>query len=181
MFLELSFDKNVEGTRCSLVRASLTCGLTIAIFCITSVFMTAGISAFFDIYLSGFSAMSYVLAVGFSVEYTVHLVHRFIACGETGPMKRAECAVEQLFKPVTYAMLASFLGVIVMGTSDILFVRTYFFAPLVIVMLVTFHLGMFVLPALLSSCFGGFIVMGLDTSNVQTVPKEPDDMDDAMM
>jgi hypothetical protein len=57
----------------SLIGASL-----ISLTCIMSLICVVGLSALAGINLSGYSNMSFVLSIGFSVEYSVHIVSRWL-------------------------------------------------------------------------------------------------------
>jgi len=131
--------------------AAWLCTFLIAITCIFSIFVTAGVSAMLDVNLTAFSIVSYVLAVGYSVEYSVHVVHRYF----TSPLS-LETADERLLAtmrfltlPTLLAFLSSTIGIACMAGTDIKFVLTYFFKPLITAMFVTYFAGVFLLPTLI--------------------------------
>ena len=63
---------------CKVFGGSLTGALIIAATIELSLVCVSGLSALFDVSFMGFSTMSFVLSVGFSVEYSVHVVARWL-------------------------------------------------------------------------------------------------------
>merc|ERR1712093_744112 len=113
--------------------------------------MGVGFCGLANIQLSGFTAMSCVMSTGLAVEYSVHVVHRFLEAPFSTSTERVHYAMEWLFSPTVMAFLTSAVGVLMMAFSEFRFVRLYFFAPLACAALTSFFFGAFALPSLLSS------------------------------
>jgi len=136
--------------------------LLIILTCVLSTVTVIGMSSLFGVSLTAFSVMSFVLSVGFVVEYSVHIIHRFI----TAPMKyesarkRVEYSMSFLFLPTFMAFVSSTIGVVCLAFTEFEFNKIYFFRPLMIVMFVTYFFGCFFLPALLSLIELDFLKLG---------------------
>merc|ERR1712228_384666 len=114
---------------------------------------TIGFNSVFDIALNGFTAMAALLALGLSVEYSVHVIHRFIVTECDGAASRIELSMEWLFWPTLAGFLTTAVSTLMLCFAEFEFVRLYYFGPLAIATLCTYFYGVFALPALL-----GFMV-----------------------
>jgi predicted RND superfamily exporter protein len=114
-----------------------------------SLLTVVGFCAWSNIKLSGFTAMSCVMSTGLSVEYSVHVVHRFIEAPPGTAVARIHHTMEWLFSPTALAFLTSAVSVLMMAFSKFRFVRLYFFAPLACAVLTSYYFAGFALPSLL--------------------------------
>lgn len=96
--------------------------------------------------------MAFVLSVGFAVEYSVHIVTRFLKADlqlETG-LERVKYTMSFLMLPTFMSFFSSLIGVICLAFTEFEFNFTFFFQPLIILMFVTYFYGCWWLPAVLT-------------------------------
>ena len=96
--------------------------------------------------------MSFVLSVGFAVEYSVHIVARFLKADsqlETG-LDRVKYTMSFLMLPTFMSFGSSVIGVICLAFTEFEFSFTFFFKPLIILMFVTYFYGCWWLPVVLT-------------------------------
>ena len=96
--------------------------------------------------------MSFVLSVGFAVEYSVHIVARFLRADstyETG-LERVKYTMSFLMMPTFMSFASSLIGVVCLAFTEFEFNYTFFFKPLIIVMFATYFYGCWWLPAMLT-------------------------------
>jgi len=130
---------------------SLICGLIVALNSALSLFVVVGMSALSGVNMCGLSAMACLMSAGFSVEFSVHVVHRFVEADPSlSPVDRVIEGVESLFMPTALGFISSAVGIMTLLFSRFSFVLIYFFVPLFIMLVVTFFFGIFMLPAILS-------------------------------
>ena len=131
----------------SLAGASL-----IGITCVLSIIAVIGLSSLANVSLTAFSVMSFILSIGFVVEYSVHITHRFITAplSFSTSIERVEHAMSFLFLPTFMSFTSSTIGVICLAFTKFEFTQKYFFRPLMIVMFVTYFFGCYFLPMILS-------------------------------
>jgi hypothetical protein len=126
-----------------------TGGLVVTLTSAATLLTVTGISSMADVNLCGLSAMSCIMSAGFAVEYSVHVVHRFMeAPADMTPQDRALKAMDGLFLPTSMAFLTSGVGICFLMASTFTFVHVYFFTPLFTVLFVTYFFGVFTLPVL---------------------------------
>lgn len=125
-----------------LIAATVAFGLVVVI----------GLSILSGVRLSGFSNMSFVLSVAFTVDYSIHIVSRWlrIDLSEKTSLGRVRATMSFLMLPTFMAFASSTIGVICLAFSQFYFVQVYFFKPLIIVMFVTYFFGCYWLPAVLA-------------------------------
>jgi predicted RND superfamily exporter protein len=145
---ELSFGK--RGTCTQRICASFVASLFIALVSTASLLAVVGYCALTKIKLSGFTAMSCVMSTGLAVEYSVHVVHRFLEAPSGKAAERVNHAMSWLLAPSGMAFLTSAFSVLMMAFSEFRFVRLYFFAPLAYAVVTSYFFGVFALPCLLS-------------------------------
>eukprot|EP00933_Yihiella_yeosuensis_P057651 TRINITY_DN5761_c0_g1_i4.p1 TRINITY_DN5761_c0_g1~~TRINITY_DN5761_c0_g1_i4.p1 ORF type:complete len:1207 (-),score=263.33 TRINITY_DN5761_c0_g1_i4:401-4021(-) len=177
LFLAMDFtfgEHRSEQSTSQLQKLAAACAgaAIITVIVCLSTFTVFGISTLADIKLSVFSIMSYLTSIGFAVEYSVHIVHRFLrapaACDSAS--QRVDYAMEFLFLPTFMGSSASIAGILCMGFAKAQFVLKYFFAPLLVVMFVTYFYGCVFLPTILHYLGSKWIRMPLKSDVVQ--PKE---------
>lgn len=162
LFLFIKLKLEHEHSTRDIIAGSLAGGLLIALTCVWSVVTVVGLSSASGVNLTAFSDMSYVLSIGFAVEYSVHIIHRFI----TAPMhlstahSRVEYAMTMLFLPTFMSFVSSTIGVACLAFTEFEFNYTFFFKPLIIVMVTTYFYGCYALPVLLSKLNCGFLKLG---------------------
>jgi hypothetical protein len=145
---ELSFVK--RGTCSQRICASFVASFFIALVSTASLLAVVGYCALTKIRLSGFTAMSCVMSTGLAVEYSVHVVHRFLEAPPGKASERVHHAMGWLLAPSGMAFLTSAFSVLMMAFSEFRFVRLYFFAPLAYAVITSYFFGVFALPCLLS-------------------------------
>lgn len=147
IFMELLFSH--RGTCLERVMAAGLGALLIAIVSAASLMTVVGFCGLAGIQLSGFTAISCVMSTGLAVEYSVHVVHRFLVAPPGTAVARMNHAMEWLFSPSAMAFLTSAVSVLMMAFSEFRFVRLYFFAPLACAVLTSYIFGSVTLPCLL--------------------------------
>jgi len=132
---------------CGTLAAALIIGVAILI-CLMA---TIGISILAGVNLTGFSNMSFVLSIAFSVEYSVHVVSRWLRAPLilTSSLERVQYTMSFLMLPTFMAWISSTIGVVCLAFTEFSFTEVFFFRPLIIVMMVTYYIGVYVLPAFL--------------------------------
>jgi len=148
IFAELSL--SLRGTCVKRLLASTLGAFLIAAVSAVSLLTVVGFCGLVGIQLSGFTAISCVMSTGLAVEYSVHVVHRFIDSPSGPALERIHHAMEWLFAPSAMAFLTSAFSVAMMAFSEFRFVRLYFFAPLACAVISSYAFGAFTLPCLLS-------------------------------
>merc|ERR1719188_2227181 len=89
------------------------------------------------------------MSTGLAVEYSVHVVHRFLEDPSSRASARIDYAMAWLFSPTAMAFVTSAVSVLMMAFSEFRFVRLYFFAPLACAVIASYFFGGFTLPCLL--------------------------------
>jgi len=128
---------------------SLCGALLISMTTFVSLLTVSGLSTLFSVSFTGFSMMSFVLSVAFAVEYSVHIVARWLRA----PMSvhnRVEYTMSFLFLPNFMSFVSSTIGVACLAFTEFEFNEVFFFRPLIIVMFTTYFFGCWWLPVLLT-------------------------------
>lgn len=142
--------------------ASLVGAVIIALTIVTCLIPVMGISMLFGVNLTAFSNMAFALSIGFATEYSVHVIHRFLAAPIyiEEATKRVEYTMKFLTQPLTLSFLASVIGVACLAFTEIEFTERFFFRPLMCVMLVTYFVGAYFLPIVLTKLNFEFLRVG---------------------
>jgi hypothetical protein len=150
LFAKLSFEKRHAQRKIFL--GSLIGALLITVTILVSLTAVIGLSVLADVSLTGFSNMSFVLSVGFAVEYSVHVVARWIRAENaiTSSLDRVKHTMSFLMLPTFMSWVSSTIGVVCLAFTDFEFNQVFFFRPLLIVMMVTYFIGCYSLPVLLT-------------------------------
>jgi hypothetical protein len=150
LFAKLSFEKRHAQRK--IFWGSLIGALLITGTILTSLVTVIGLSVLADVSLTGFSNMSFVLSVGFAVEYSVHIVARWIRADNsmTTSLERVKHTMSFLMLPTFMSWVSSTIGVVCLAFTDFEFNQVFFFRPLLIVMMVTYFVGCYSLPAFLT-------------------------------
>ena len=131
-----------------------------------------GVTGFLQIKFSSIPAIMIIACVGVAVEFTAPLTFYFLkASPEPGEKKlsffginmpsfiahwfvsrneRMHKALEHRFTPVFNGSITTFLGIIMLAFAELLFIRLYFFAILITIVLLGMANGLVLLPVLLS-------------------------------
>ena len=131
-----------------------------------------GVTGFLGIKFSSIPAIMIIACVGVAVEFTAPLTFYFLkASPEPGEKKlsffginlpsfiahwfvsrneRMHKALEHRFTPVFNGSITTFLGIIMLAFAELLFIRLYFFAILITIVLLGMANGLVLLPVLLS-------------------------------
>jgi predicted RND superfamily exporter protein len=131
---------------------SLVGALLIALTIIMSLVTVVGLSILANVSLTGFSNMSFVLSVGFAVEYSVHIVARWLRADMTitSSLDRVKQTMSFLMLPTFMSFVSSVIGVSCLAFTDFDFNTMFFFRPLIITMFVTYWFGCYFLPLILT-------------------------------
>jgi hypothetical protein len=130
LFVKLSFEKRHAQSKVfcgSLIGASL-----IAVTMILSLVTVVGLSVLADVSLTGFSNMSFVLSVGFAVEYSVHIVQRWLRAdlSHQSGIDRVKHTMSFLMLPTFMSFVSSTIGVVCLAFTEFEFNQVFFFRPL---------------------------------------------------
>ena len=131
-----------------------------------------GVTGFLEIKFSSIPAIMIIACVGVAVEFTAPLTFYFLkASPEPGEKElsflciklpsfiahwlvtrneRMHKALEHRFTPVFNGSITTFLGIIMLAFAELLFIRLYFFAILITIVLLGMLNGLILLPVLLS-------------------------------
>merc|ERR1712139_315243 len=172
VFSELCFSQ--QGTCVKRLIASVLGGLLIAVVSAVSLLTVVGFCGLAQIQLSGFTAMSCVMSTGLAVEYSVHVVHRYIEAPAGGAAARIDHAMAWLFSPSAMAFVTSAVSVLMMAFSEFRFVRLYFFAPLACAVIASYFFGAVALPSFMGS-FECIPDVASEASSNETVKDQPEE------
>ena len=131
-----------------------------------------GVTGFLELKFSSIPAIMIIASVGVAVEFTAPLTFyflkaspepgkkelsffgislpNFIADWFVGRNERMHKALEHRFTPVFNGTVTTFLGIIMLGFAELLFIRLYFFAILMSIVILGMLNGLILLPVLLS-------------------------------
>jgi len=165
LFVDIFFVSNHSLSK--VVVGSISGGLLIGSMCALSITTVIGLSSLLKVNLTAFSVMSFVLSVGFVVEYAVHIVHRFLMAPSNldSAVSRVEYAMSFLFIPTFMSFVSSTIGVFCLGFTKFEFNTVFFFRPLMIVMFITYFCGCYVLPVFLTFMDFNVLKLGDPMSN----------------
>jgi len=164
LITELAVDG--RGTCLARVCASFAASFVIVVASGISFLTVVGFCGLASVKLSGFTAMSCLMSTALAVEYSVHILHHFIAAPLGSALQRVEHATKWLFSPSAMAFLTSAVSILMMAFSEFRFVRLYFFLPLAIAVLSSYFVGNFALPCFLA-------LVGLAPNLGVQIPIEP--------
>lgn len=105
--------------------------------------------------------MSFVLSVGFTVEYTVHVVSRWLRASSRHT-DRVDFTMSFLMLPTFMSFVSSTIGTICLAFTAFEFIEVFFFRPLIIVMFVSYFYGCWFLPMVLTYLDFDFLKLGSD-------------------
>eukprot|EP00525_Craspedostauros_australis_P007632 CAMPEP_0198134658 /NCGR_PEP_ID=MMETSP1442-20131203/60188_1 /TAXON_ID= /ORGANISM="Craspedostauros australis, Strain CCMP3328" /LENGTH=1556 /DNA_ID=CAMNT_0043795805 /DNA_START=403 /DNA_END=5073 /DNA_ORIENTATION=+ len=150
LFLKLSLEAN--HPRNKIMFGSFVGALLISVVTLASLVTVSGLSFLSDVSLTGFSQMSFVLSVGFAVEYAVHVVSRWLRSDLSieGGIARVEYTMSFLMLPTFMSFVSSVIGISCLAFTDFEFNEVFFFRPLMIVVMVTYFFGCWWLPCILA-------------------------------
>ena len=134
----------------------------ISMVTVMSLVSVIGLSILAGVRITGFSIMSFVLSVGFSVEYSVHIVSRWLRAPMfmKDPLDRVHYTMSFLTLPTFMSFVSSTIGAVTLAFTQFEFTQVFFFRPLIIVMFVTYYFGCWWLPAFLSILNFDFVKLG---------------------
>lgn len=130
---------------------SLIGAFLIAVTIIFTLVPVIGLSILFEVNLTGFSNMGFVLSVGFAVEYSVHIVSRWMRADSSHATSfdRVQHTMSFLMLPTFMSFISSTIGVICLAFTEFEFNSVFFFRPLIIVMFMAYWFGCWFLPVIL--------------------------------
>ena len=123
LFVKLNFER--RHARAKIFWGSLVGALSIALTIVLSLIVVIGLSILANVNLTGFSNMSFVLSVGFSVEYSVHIVARWLRAGmeKTTSLERVKHTMSFLMLPTFMSFVSSTIGVVCLAFTEFEFNR----------------------------------------------------------
>jgi len=174
LLVTLTISRHGHSTK-KIVVASVVGGLLIAVTSILSVIPVIGISILVGVSLTAFSNMSFVLSIGFAVEYSVHVVHRFLSAPNSlqSAHDRVVHTMKFLTMPLTLSFFSSAIGIICLAFTKFKFNEVYFFRPLITVVVVTYFIGTWFLPILLTKL--DFDILKVGSNGEESNDKFDDD------
>merc|ERR1711971_635448 len=139
LFVKLNMENNYDSGKV-LIGSFIGAGL-IALTIGCSLVSVIGLSCWVaSVNLTGFSNIGFTLSVAFVVEYSVHIVSRWLRTDASivSSMDRVESTMSFLMLPTFLSFISSTIGVVCLAFTEFEFNSTYFFRPLIIVMFVTY-------------------------------------------
>jgi len=166
LFFKLKFENRFPIKK--VFFGSAVGALLIAVTMILSLVAVIGLSILSGVNLTGFSNMSFVLSVGFAVEYSVHVVSRWLRAPltEKTALQRVDYTMSFLMLPTFMSFISSTIGVVCLAFTEFDFNKVFFFRPLIICMCVTYFYGVWWLPVLLSYLDWDFLKLGKSGTGV---------------
>lgn len=116
-----------------VLTGSLVGAMLIAATCFFCLVSVVGISILSGVSMTAFSIMSFVLSVGFAVEYSVHIVARWLRSDQESALDRVEQTMSFLMLPTFMSFVSSTVGVVCLAFTDFEFNTRFFFRPLITV------------------------------------------------
>ena len=123
--------------------------LCVAITMVSLVLGLFGFLHFWGLELSAFTRVQILLAVAFSVDYTLHISHSFLSAPGKRRNDRVVAALQHVGIPILNMSVTSLLGILMLAFAESYVSQTFFRSLLIVVILGIFH-SMLVLPVLLS-------------------------------
>jgi len=160
----------------AVVGGSIIGAFLIAVTMVMTLVPVVGLSALAGVNLTGFSNMSFVLSVGFAVEYSVHIVSRFMRADDhyVSSLERVEHTMSFLTLPTFMSFVSSTIGVVCLAFTEFEFNQVFFFRPLIIVMFVSYWFGCWFLPVFLCYLDFDIVKMGVpDAAHAHHEAAEP--------
>jgi len=151
LFIKLKREKQHPTTK--VFWGSVFGAALIALTTLLSLIVVMGCSVLWDVSITAFSTMSFLLSIGFVVEYSVHVIHRFMEAPnhpDDNAMERVKYAMSFLTLPTFMAFVSSAIGVVCLAFTSFEFNDRYFFRPLITMVVVTYFLGCWFLPVFLT-------------------------------
>jgi Patched family len=169
-FVKLCTEGNYGTSK--IASGSLVGALFITIVTVMSLVTVVGLSVLAGVNITGFSVISFVLSVGFSVEYSVHIVSRWLHAPVTlmSSLDRVNYSMEFLMLPTFMSFISSTIGVVCLAFTEFNFTQVYFFRPLIIMMPATYFFGCWWLPIALSLVEFDFVRFGEPTGERMETP-----------
>ena len=112
--------------------------------------------------LNAFSIVNLCVAVGMTVEFTAHIVHRFLEERGEDRHERVIGALRFMGPAMMHGMITSLISIAFLGASETKFIREYYFQMYAYMLLIAAANGLILLPVLLS-LFGDEPLSGGDT------------------
>jgi predicted RND superfamily exporter protein len=163
-FVFLFTKLSIEGlySRRKIFFGSLIGAGLIAMTIILTLISVVGLSVLAGVSLTGFSNMSFVLSVGFAVEYSVHIIARWLRANSSysTSLSRVQFTMSFLMLPTFMSFVSSTIGVVCLAFTEFNFNQTFFFKPLIIVMFTSYFFGCWWLPAFLTYLDFDIVKMG---------------------
>ena len=106
--------------------------------------------------------MSFILSAGFAVEYSVHIISRWMRADMSiaTSVDRAEHTMSFLMLPTFMSFISSTIGVACLSFTEFEFNDVFFFRPLIVVMFVAYWFGCWALPVVLIYLDWDMVKMG---------------------
>lgn len=154
-----------------LFQVSLRNSLITCVVILSVMMEIAGvISELPDCKLNAFSIVNLCIGLGMAVEFTAHICHYFMTVDGATKDARVVRALGFMGPPMVHGAVTSMIAAAFLVTSEVAFIRTYYFGMFFLLVVVAFLNGIVLLPVLLS-LFG-------DTT--MKVPERGDQTQDTM-
>lgn len=126
----------------------------ISISCITITMITIalgmmGFMHFWGLPLSAITTVQIILSIGFSVDFTVHISHAFMAATGKNRNERVTVALEKVGVPIMNGAISSVLGILMLAFASSYVFISFFKTMLLVILLGLAHALLF-LPVVLS-------------------------------
>ncbi|XP_066912966.1 patched domain-containing protein 3-like [Clytia hemisphaerica] len=125
-----------------------------------------GMMYLWDLSLNSITMLVLVMAVGFAVDYSCHIVHAYLVSKETGPDEQMKDAISNIGSSILKGALSTLIGILVLSISSSKLFRLFFKMVFSIILLGLIH-GMIILPVILT-----WFVKNTPSYENQTAEKE---------
>ncbi|KAF8823004.1 patched family protein [Cardiosporidium cionae] len=108
-----------------------------------------GYMSFWNLKLNMLTMVNLLISIGYSVDYTVHIIHTFTHCLASHKNTRMVETLVIMANPLTDGMISTFLPVVMLATANKV-ALVIFFKMMMMVLLFAYAEGLILLPVLLS-------------------------------
>ena len=108
-----------------------------------------GMMSFWDVNLDSVAMVCLLICVGFSMDYSAHVVYAFVIAIGKDSNARMRSALFKLGLPILQGAVSTILGVSPLGTANAYTLRTFFKIIFLVIILGALH-GLLLLPVIMS-------------------------------
>ena len=159
--------------------AAIYSAFLLAFVVLTIILTLLAIMGLSGLILNCFTAVTLVVAVGISVEFTAHFLHHYLLHAG-GRVERTRATLKLVLPPVLDGSITTLLGILPIAAAKYPYIVLYYFFVYLIIIGVGICFGLVVLPALLAAVGwqdGASSVRDRGDEVVHAAPSRPDPRD----